>query len=114
MANLKVKKGDKVMILAGRDKGKTGIVDKVSVKANKLLVNGLNIVKKHAKPTKQNPAGGVVEISRPILVSRVQVVCPSCNKPARIGFSNKGKTKERICKKCGKAIHVQAKEVKEK
>lgn len=114
MANLRVKKGDKVIVLTGKDKGKTGLVDRISVKANQVIINGLNVVKKHTKATKQNPAGGIVEISRPLPVSKVQVVCPSCNKPARISYVINGKSKERICKKCGKAIHIQAKEVKEK
>jgi large subunit ribosomal protein L24 len=106
MANLKVKKGDKIIVLTGKDKGKTGIVERISVKTNSLLVNGLNVVKKHTKATKQNPSGGVVEISRPLAVGKIQVICPSCNKPARIGYEVKGKTKERVCKKCGKPIHV--------
>lgn len=106
MAILKVKKGDKVMILSGKDKGKTGLVERVFTKTSQVLVSGVNVVKKHAKATKQNPAGGVVEMAKPLPTGKVIVVCPNCGKPTRIGYSQ-GKTKERICKKCGKAIHVQ-------
>jgi large subunit ribosomal protein L24 len=114
MANLRVKKGDKIIVLTGKDKGKTGIVEKISHKTRNLLVNGLNVVKKHAKPTKQNPAGGVIEISRPMPIAKVQVICPSCSKPTRIGYSKEGKSKERVCKKCGKAIHIQKESSDEK
>jgi large subunit ribosomal protein L24 len=114
MASLKIKKGDKIVVLSGKDKGKTGIVERAFVKTGKVLITGLNIVKKHTKANKDNPAGGLVEISRPLTASKVQVICPSCNKPARISYLQKGKTKERVCKRCGKAIHVQTKEVKEK
>lgn len=106
MANFRVKKGDKVIVLTGKDRGKTGTVERIMVKANQALVTGLNIVKKHTKATKDNPAGGVVEISRPMAVSKIQVICPSCNKPTRISYTKEGKSKERICKKCGKAIHA--------
>jgi large subunit ribosomal protein L24 len=107
MANLKIKKGDKVMVLSGKDKGKSALVERVFSKTNQVLVMGMNTVKKHTKATKQNPAGGVIESSRPLQIGKVIIICPSCGKPTRVGFTAKGKNKERICKKCGKAIHIQ-------
>jgi large subunit ribosomal protein L24 len=114
MTNLRLKKGDKVIILAGKDKGKVGPIERVFVKTGQIIVSGMNIVKKHTKATKKNPAGGLIEMSRPLPTSRVQLLCPSCNKPTRVGYIKQGKTKERVCKKCGKAIHIEAKEAKEK
>lgn len=101
---MKIKKGDKVIVLSGRDRNKTGIVEKVMLKTNELIVGGVNIVKKHVKVSKKNPSGGVIEVSKPITVSRVQVVCPSCNKGTRVGYEVKGKEKIRVCKKCGKTV----------
>lgn len=112
MANLKVKKGDKVMVISGKDKGKTGLVDRVFTKTSEVLISGINIVKKHAKATKQNPAGGIIESVRPLPIGKVVVICPSCNKPTRVGYGTQGKNKERVCKKCGKPIHAQKEQPK--
>jgi large subunit ribosomal protein L24 len=109
---LKIKKGDKVMIIAGKDKGKTGNVERVFLKASEVVVAGLNTVKKHVKVSKKYPSGGIVEIPKPLNVSKVAVVCPSCGKPTRIGYEIKGKEKNRVCKKCSKVITAK-KETKE-
>lgn len=114
MIKMKIKKNDKVMILAGKDKGKTGTVERVFAKTGKILVAGTNIVKKHVKVSKKNPAGGVVEIARPMLVGKVILVCPSCGKPTRVGTATSGKEKTRVCKKCNKVITAKAKDAKEK
>lgn len=110
---INLKKGDKVIVLSGKDRGKTGLIDRVSVKSAEIIVNGMNIMKKHVKVSKKYPSGGVVEIARPMPVGKVQVICPVCNKPTRIGFEIKGKEKNRVCKKCHKVI-VASKETKEK
>lgn len=104
MSKINLKKNDKVIVLTGRDKGKTGIVDKVSLKTASVLVEGLNIVKKHVKVSKKYPQGGVVEVVKPISVSKVQLVCPNCGKPTRIAYDTTGKEKMRVCKKCKKTI----------
>jgi large subunit ribosomal protein L24 len=103
-AKLNLKKGDKVIVLSGRDKGKTGIIDRVSVKAAAVLVEGVNIVKKHVKVSKKYPTGGVAEVVKPLSVSKVQLICPSCGKPTRVGYAKAGNEKTRVCKKCGKTI----------
>lgn len=109
---MKIKKGDKVIVLSGRDRNKTGIVERVILKTNELVVGGVNIVKKHVKVSKKNPSGGVVEVAKPVPVSKVELICPSCSKATRIGYEIKGKEKVRVCKKCGKAIVAKQKEEK--
>jgi large subunit ribosomal protein L24 len=97
-----IKKGDTVVILAGKDRGKRGKVLRVVPKSGKVVVEGLNIVKKHEKPTKEAPQGGVIETPAPIDRSNVQVVCGGCRKPTRIGIKvadDGGRV--RVCKKCG-------------
>lgn len=99
---MKIKKGDTVVIIAGKDRGKRGKVLRVVPKTGKVIVEGLNIVKKHQRPTQEAPQGGVVETSAPIDRSNVQVVCGSCRKPTRVGVkvADDGE-RTRICKKCG-------------
>lgn len=101
---MKIIKGDKVMILTGKDKTKTGVIERVLTKERKVVVTGLNIVKKHVKVSKKNPGGGVAEIAMPLNVSKVILVCPNCNKSTRIAQEISGKEKNRVCKKCGKII----------
>lgn len=103
---MKIKKGDKVQILQGKDKGKTGTVDKVVLKSREVLVGGLNLYKKHQKPRsdKDKKSGGIISVSRPFACSKVMVVCPKCGKNSRIGFSLEGKEKMRVCKKCNAKI----------
>jgi large subunit ribosomal protein L24 len=100
----KIKKGDKVIVLTGRDRNKTGLVERVFPKTAEVLVDGLNAIKKHVKVSQKNPAGGVVEINKPMPLSKVALVCPSCGKSTRVGYSILKDGKERICKKCNKAI----------
>ena len=108
-----LKKGDKVIVLTGKDKGKTGIVEKIISKTGSIVVTGVSLVKKHVKVSKKYPSGGTVDITKPILIGKVQLICPSCNKPTRIGLEVKGKVKTRLCKRCKKPIMVAA-EKKEK
>jgi large subunit ribosomal protein L24 len=106
---ISIKKGDKVMILAGKDKGKTGIVERVFSKTGKIIVGGANIAKKHVKVSKKNPSGGLVEIAMPMLFGKTLIVCPNCGKPTRIGWQITGKEKNRVCKKCKKVIKQSTK-----
>lgn len=97
-----VKTDDTVVILTGRDRGKKGKVLEVSPKEQKVIVEGCNIVSKHIKPRQMGQQGGIVKAESPIYSSKVQLVCPKCKQPTRIGHKvdDEGK-KERQCKKCG-------------
>jgi len=97
---MEIKSGDTILIIAGKDKNKSGKVTEVYPKNNKVIVEGLNIVKKHVRPKKEGEKGQRVEVPRPIDVSNVQIICPKCKKPARIGHRLMEKNKVRICKKC--------------
>ncbi len=100
----KIKREDFVVVIAGKDKGKRGKVLRVIPKKQRLVVEGVNIVKKHQKPT-ANTAGGIIEMPAPIHVSNVMLVCPKCNTPTRVGFTFlEDGTKVRKCKKCGEVI----------
>jgi large subunit ribosomal protein L24 len=98
---MKLKKGDTVKVTRGKDKGRTGKIEKVFPKKNKILIPGLNLYKKHAKPKSEKDPGGIVEIVKPLPVSNVALVCPKCSQPTRVGYrvAKSGK-KQRICKKC--------------
>jgi large subunit ribosomal protein L24 len=102
---IKLKKGDTVMVLAGREKGKTGTVTATHPSENKVTVEGINVVKKHVKPNKQYPQGGIIDITKPIWVSKVAIVDPSTKKPSKIGMSvDKDGKRTRVFKKSGKEI----------
>ncbi|HAK05184.1 MAG TPA: 50S ribosomal protein L24 [Firmicutes bacterium] len=84
---MKIKKGDKVIVIAGADKGKTGVIQKVSVKTNRVVVEGINVHKKHRKPKQNNPEGSIVEIYAPIDASNVALVDPKTKKATRVGIN---------------------------
>jgi large subunit ribosomal protein L24 len=99
-----IKKGDKVVVISGHDKGKEGIVQRAYPRLNKVVVEGVNIKKKHRKPTQQVPEGSIVEIYAPIDASNVALIDPKTKKPTRVGFQViKGK-KVRVAKKSGEII----------
>lgn len=100
-----VKTGDTVRVLSGKDKGKEGKVLAVSPKEGKVIVEGVNVVTKHAKPRKMGEPGGLLQAESAMYASKVQIVCPSCKKATRIGHSvsDDGK-KVRVCKKCGQPL----------
>lgn len=99
---------DTVIITSGKDKNQTGKITSVNPVDNMVLVEGKNTYKRHIKP-QGNKEGQVVELSRPLNVAKVQLICPSCNKPTRVGFDGEGKNKARICKKCRAVISVETK-----
>ena len=101
---MKIKKGDTVEVLSGNDKGKTGEVLEVIPKLQRVIVKGINVRKKHVKPRKQGEEGGIVPVECSIHSSKVNVVCPKCNKATRVGIIKEGKNKIRVCKKCGNKI----------
>lgn len=100
-----VKKDDTVMVLAGKEKGKTGKVLRVIPDKSRVLVENLNMVKRHTRPTRTNQDGGIVEKEAPLALSNVMLVCSACNKPARTGVRNlEDGTKARFCKKCNENV----------
>lgn len=105
MFKIRLKKGDTVIVLAGKDKGKTGKVLSTHPTLNKVTVEGINIAKKHVKPNRQHPQGDIVELTRPIWVSKVAIVEPTSKKASRIGYTvNEDGTKKRVFKRNGKEI----------
>jgi len=100
----KLKKGDLVKVIAGKDKGKTGKIISFVPKKNRVIVEGVKIIKKHEKAT-QTSKGGIIEKESPIDISNIMLVCPHCNKPTRIAskFLDDG-TKVRACRKCNETI----------
>jgi len=105
VVKLHVKKDDTVMILAGKDKGKSGKVLRVLPDKKKVLVESLNIVKRHTRPTQANNEGGIIEKEAAIEISNVQLICSSCNKPARTGQKELDDgSKVRFCKKCNEIV----------
>ncbi|MBI1872178.1 50S ribosomal protein L24 [Candidatus Collierbacteria bacterium] len=99
----KFKVNDTIKITAGKDKNQTGKIVKVFRQLNKVIVEGKNIYKKHRKKQGEQ-AGQIEQLSRPLPVANIALVCPNCNKPTRVGFDAKSDPKVRICRKCGKAI----------
>lgn len=97
---MKIKKGDKVKILSGKDRGKIGKVVRIDYKNQTLVVAGLNLFKKHRRPRKQDEKGEIVSIEKPIVSSKVMVICPSCGKASRSGYRFENNNKLRYCKKC--------------
>ena len=98
---MKLKKGDNVVVLSGNDKGKTGEILKVIPSTQKVIVKDVNIRKKHIKPRKAGEEGGIIPSEYPIHSSKVNVVCPKCQKATRVGYIIENGEKSRICKKCG-------------
>ena len=101
---MKIKKDDKVVVLAGKDKGKQGKVLIADPKGGKVVVEGVNVATKHQKPQGQNKEGGIIKIETPIYVSKVQLVCPKCGKGTRVGYKLADGKKVRVCKKCGAEV----------
>ena len=101
---MKIKKNDTVKMLAGKDRGKTGKVLSCFPSEEKVVVEGLNIVKKHTRPRKEGQKGQRVEIPRKVWVSNVSFICPKCAKASKLGYEISGENKVRFCKKCKEKI----------
>ncbi|GGF35171.1 50S ribosomal protein L24 [Halobacillus andaensis] len=99
-----VKKGDKVMVISGKDKGKQGTILEAYPKKERVLVEGINEVKKHAKPSQDNPQGGILTQEAPIHVSNVMPIDPKSGEPTRVGYKVEDGKKVRIAKKSGEAL----------
>ena len=102
---IRLKKGDLVVVRSGKYKGKTGKVVATHPSENKVTVDGINVIKKHQKPNREHPQGGIIEMTKPIWVSKVAIVEPTSKKPSRIGYKlNADGTKTRVFKISGKEI----------
>ena len=101
---MKLKKGDNVLITAGKDKGRTGKITRAFPKDLKILVEGINLKKKHVRPKREGEKGQIVAIPAPLDISNIKVICPKCGKATRIGYRTEGENKNRVCKKCKQII----------
>ena len=101
---MKIRKGDKVKVIKGKDSGREGTVERVLAKTGGVVVSGINIYKKHLKPSARKKEGGIIEIQKPLPAANVMLVCPHCQKPVRVGFKVENGHKRRVCKKCREEI----------
>jgi large subunit ribosomal protein L24 len=101
---MKIKKDDTVLIISGKYRGEKGKVLLVFPKDGKVLVEGVNLIKKHQRPKREGEKGQIIQIPAPFPVSNVKLVCPKCGKATRVGYKITENKKSRICKKCGKEI----------
>jgi large subunit ribosomal protein L24 len=105
VSKTRIKKGDTVMVIAGRERGKTGKVLSLQLNDGKVTVEKLNIIKRHTKPNQKNRQGGILEREAPLAISNVMLLCSNCNKPVRTGIKilDDGR-RVRMCKKCNEVI----------
>ena len=110
LAKMNIKKGDTVLIITGKDRGKQGVVSRAMPQVNKVIVEGLNIAKKHIRPQGQTRQGGIIEKAMPLQVSNTMLICTECGKPTRVAHDRRpvGTDQKvrlvRVCKKCQKVI----------
>ncbi len=97
---MKTKKGDKIVVISGKDKGKKGLILRVFPKRMMIVVDKVNIKKRHIKPRKEGSKGDIIQFPAPFSVSNVMLVCPKCTKATRVNYKKIKKDKYRICKKC--------------
>lgn len=108
---MKLKKGDAVLVISGKDRGKHGSIEKVIPKENKIVITGVNLAKHHLKPSRKNPHGGIMDKLAPLDASNAILVCPHCSRATRIGYKviteNNRRKKIRICKKCQESCELK-------
>ena len=104
LTKMHVKKGDTVVVLSGKDKGKQGKIISAMPKKSQVVVEDVNKVKRHTKPSVKAPQGGILDKEMPLVACKVMLVCPSCNKPTRIGHKQVDGKNLRVCKKCGEVV----------
>ena len=110
-SNLRIRKGDEVVVIAGRDRGKRGKVQEVDRLSGTVVVAGVNIVKRHTKPNpSKNNKGGIIDQPMALGLGKVMVICPHCGEATRVSHRVEEDNKERICKRCGESIVVEEKE----
>jgi large subunit ribosomal protein L24 len=103
-SSLTIRRGDKVRVIAGKDKGKEGKVLRALPTKQRVVVEGVNRIKKHTRPTQKHPQGGILEVDGTIHVSNVMLICPSCAEPTRVARKREDGVRLRVCKKCEKEI----------
>lgn len=104
----KFKKGDQVLVVKGKDAGKKGTILRVLPAKHQLVIEGVNLLKKHIKSTKKNPQGGIIDINHPVPTSNVRIVCPDTGKPSRVSFKlTRSGDKERIAKSTGSSLDIK-------
>lgn len=101
---MKFKKGDTILITAGKDKGKSGKIEKIYPPIYQVLIPGINLFKKHLKKQGEKSQGGIIDFPRPLESGKFVLLCPACKKPTRVGFSLSHGEKIRICRKCEKPV----------
>lgn len=101
---MKLKKGDEVKVVQGKDNGKTGKIEKVYSREHKVLITGVNQFKRHVKARAQTQKSEIITITKPLPVANVALLCPKCKKQTRVGYMMDGDSKVRICRKCGKQL----------
>lgn len=102
---MKLKKGDKVKVLCGKDRGKEGVIEEIFLKTAKARVTGINLYKKHLKNRGQGKPGGIIDIVVPLPISSLGLICPKCGQAARVGWKvNTDQTKNRVCRKCKEVL----------
>ena len=99
-STVSIKKGDEVMVMTGKDRGRTGRVVNVLPRDNRIMVEGVARAKKASRPSRKRQQGGIIDIEQFVDLSNVQIVCKSCNRPTRVGHRFEGGTKIRVCRKC--------------
>ena len=106
---VRLRKGDEIVVITGKDRGKRGRIQEVRPRERTVVVAGVNIAKRHTKPNPtKNQKGGIIEQPMPLGLGKVMVVCPHCGKPTRVAHrTDQDGTRERVCKRCGEAIVVQ-------
>ncbi len=104
MASLKIRKGDKVKIISGKDRGKSGKVLRALPRETRVVVEGVNVAKQHTRPSQRNPQGGIIEKELPIHISNVMLICPRCNQSTRVSRRVTPEGIVRVCKKCEREI----------
>ncbi|MDR0654083.1 MAG: 50S ribosomal protein L24 [Synergistaceae bacterium] len=105
MSKMRLRKGDRVYIISGKDKGKEGNILRRNVSKDTIVVENVNMITKSTRPSQKNPRGGLVKMEAPVNAAKAMLVCPSCGKPTRVGraYLDSGK-KVRLCKKCGEIV----------
>ncbi len=104
VVKIKLKKGDKVIVVSGKHRGKTGVIKNVLPTENKVLIEGVNIAKKHQKPNKEHPQGAILDIEVPVWVSKVALYEPTGKKPSKVAYKIQGDKKVRVYKTNGKEV----------
>jgi large subunit ribosomal protein L24 len=109
---MKIKKGDQVEVISGNDRGRKGKVLKVLPQEDKVIVKGINVAKKHVKPSEvKGQEGGILKVEKPIKASKVMVICPQCKETTRVGYQvDKNGEKHRVCKKCDSLLSTGGEE----